>query len=96
MATVWEREQIAKKDAKKSKASAAKQEKDAAQQAKVNEEFNEKKTAASSAGDPVAQLKAWCQKPPYLDLTNDVKVSLIDILSFCCNSDPSCLFETQR
>lgn len=30
MATVWEREQIAKKDAKKSKANAAKQEKDAA------------------------------------------------------------------
>ncbi len=54
MATVWEREQIAKKDAKKSKANAAKQEKDAAQQAKVNEEFNEKQAAASSAGDTVA------------------------------------------
>ena len=80
MSTAWEREQIAKKEAKKSKVSAAKQEKDAAQQAKVNEEFNEKQAGANAASDPVGQLKAWCQKPPYLDLSQDVKVSRLVLI----------------
>lgn len=42
MATAFTRERDAKKDAKKAKASAAKEEKNRQQQAKVVEEFNEK------------------------------------------------------
>ena len=77
MATVFERERDAKRDAKAAKRKAEKDEKNRQQQAKVVEEFNEKEAAANAAGDPIQKLKAWCSKPPYLDLTNDVKVSQI-------------------
>ena len=40
------------------------------------EELNEKQAAVDAAGDPMQKIKAWWQKPPYLDLTNDVKVSV--------------------
>jgi len=75
MATSYTRERDAKKEAKKAKSNAAKEEKNRQQQAKVVEEFNEKQTNAGAAADPVGKLKAWCQKPPYLDLTQEVKVS---------------------
>jgi len=73
--TAFQVEQEAKKSAKAAKAAAAKQEKERAQQDKVIQEFNEKQAAASSASDAVGQLKAWCSKPPYLDLTTEYKVS---------------------
>ena len=69
MATAFTRDRDAKRDAKKAKAKAEKEEKNRQIQAKVVEEFNEKQTAAGAAGDPVQKLKAWCSKPPYLDLT---------------------------
>ena len=73
--TAFQVEQEAKKSAKAQKAAAAKQAKEDAQQEKVIQEFNEKQAAANSAADAVGQLKAWCQKPPYLDLTTEYKVS---------------------
>ena len=73
MATVFERERNAKRDAKKTKAKADKEEKNRQIQAKVVEEFNEKQTAAAAASDPVQKLKVWCSKPPYTDLTGEVK-----------------------
>lgn len=75
MSTAWEREQNAKKAAKAAKSKADKEAKEAAQQGKVMEEFNEKQTNADATADPVQKLKAWCSKPPYSDLGNDVKVS---------------------
>ena len=78
MATVFERERNSKRDAKKVKAKADKEEKNRQIQAKVVEEFNEKTTAAAAAADPVQKLKAWCSKPPYADLTTEVKVSRIN------------------
>ena len=51
--TAFQVEQEAKKSAKAQKATAAKQEKERAQQDKVIQEFNEKQAAASSASDAV-------------------------------------------
>ena len=76
MATAFTRERDAKKAAKDAKKKAEKEEKERQQQAKVMEELNEKQAAVDAAGDPMQKIKAWCQKPPYLDLTNDVKVSV--------------------
>ena len=75
MSTAFTRERDAKRAAKAAKKKADKEEKNRQIQAKVDEEFNEKQAAAAAAGDPVQKLKAWCQKPPYADLTNNVKVS---------------------
>ena len=76
MSTAFTRERDAKRDAKVAKKKADKDEKNRQIQAKVVEEFNEKDTAAASAADPIQKLKVWCSKPPYADLTNDVKVSV--------------------
>ena len=76
MSTAFTRERDAKRAAKEAKKKADKEEKERAQQAKVVEEFNEKQTQANAAGDPCAKLKAWCSKPPYLDLGNEIKVRL--------------------
>ena len=75
MSTAFTRERDAKRAEKAAKKKAAQEEKNRQIQAKVDEEFNEKQAAAAAAGDPVQKLKAWCQKPPYTDLTNNVKVS---------------------
>ena len=75
MATAFTRERDAKKAAKEAKAKADKDAKNKQQQDKVQGEFNEKKAAADGASDPIGKIKAWCSKPPYLDLTQDVKVS---------------------
>ena len=75
MATAFTRERDAKKAAKEAKMKAEKEAKNKQQQDKVVAEFNEKKAAADAASDPIGKLKAWCSKPPYLDLTEDVKVS---------------------
>ena len=75
MATAYTRERDSKRDAKAAKAKADKEEKNRQQQAKVVEEFNAKKASADGSSDAVQKIKAWCQKPPYLDLTNEVKVS---------------------
>ena len=75
MSTAFTRERDAKKAEKANKRKAEKEEKNRQIQAKVVEEFNEKEAAANAAGDPIQKLKAWCSKPPYTDLTNDVKVS---------------------
>ena len=82
MSTQFTRERDAKKAAKEAKKKADKEEKNRQIQAKVVEEFNEKEAAANAAGDPMQKLKAWCSKPPYNDLTNDVKVSSIDMILF--------------
>ena len=84
MATAFTRERDAKKEAKRAKAAAEKEEKNRQQQAKIVEEFNEKQANANGASDPVGKLKAWCSKPPYLDLTNDVKVSVYLLLANLC------------
>ena len=75
MSTAFTRERDAKKASKDAKKKAEKEEKNRIQQAKVVEEFNEKQSAADAATDSIQKLKAWCSKPPYLDLTNDIKVS---------------------
>ena len=75
MSTAFTRDRDAKKAAKKAKKQGEKEEKERAQQAKVDEEFAEKQAAANAAADPIGKIKAWCSKPPYLDLTNNVKVS---------------------
>ena len=75
MATAFTRERDAKKAAKEAKAKADKDAKNKQQQDNVQGEFNEKKAAADGASDPIGKIKAWCSKPPYLDLTQDVKVS---------------------
>ena len=78
MATAFTRERDAKKAAKESKAKAEKEAKNRQQQDKVNAEFNEKKAAADATADPIGKIKAYCTKPPYLDLALDgvdVKVS---------------------
>ena len=75
MSTQFTRERDAKKAEKSAKRKADKDEKNRQIQAKVVEEFNEKEAAANAAGDPIQKIKAWCSKPPYADLTNDVKVS---------------------
>ena len=74
MSTAFTRERDAKRAAKEAKKKADKEEKERAQQAKVVEEFNEKQTQANAASDPCGKLKAWCSKPPYLDLGNEIKV----------------------
>ena len=92
MSTAFTRERDAKRAAKEAKKKADKEEKERAQQAKVVEEFNEKQTQANAAGDPCAKLKAWCSKPPYLDLGNEIKVRLSNsrrktpMFSFLTNS----------
>ena len=73
--TAHEREVAAKKEAKRAKAAAEKAEKQRQVQAKVVEEFNEKKTQADAAADVCGKVKAWCSKPPYLDAGVEVKVS---------------------
>ena len=74
MSTAWTREQEAKKAKKAAAKKAEKEKKEREQQAKVVEEFNEKQSAADAAGDSIQKIKAWCQKPPYLDLTDEIKV----------------------
>ena len=69
------REQDEKKASKKSKKDNEKSSKEKQQQDKVVAEFNEKQTKAESAATPVEKIKAWCSKPPYLDLTDEIKVS---------------------
>mmetsp|Transcript_31218 Transcript_31218/g.38554 ORF Transcript_31218/g.38554 Transcript_31218/m.38554 type:complete len:125 (-) Transcript_31218:181-555(-) len=73
MSTAFTRERDAKKAAKEAKAKAEKEAKNKQQQDKVIAEFNEKKAQADSAADPIGKLKAWCSKPPYLDLYQEVK-----------------------
>ena len=73
MSTAYERERASKKAEKKSKKKTDKAEKDRQQQAKVVEQHNEKLAAVNEASDPVGKLKAWCSKPPYLDLENEIK-----------------------
>ena len=75
MSTAFTRERDAKKASKDAKKKAEKEEKNRIQQAKVVEEFNEKQSAADAGADSIQKIKAWCQKPPYLDLTDDIKVS---------------------
>ena len=73
MSTAFTRERDAKKANKEAAKKAAKEEKERAQQAKVDQEFSEKQAKADSAADDLQKLQAWCSKPPYLDLTNNVK-----------------------
>ena len=49
------------------------------QQEKVDQEFAEKQANVQSAPDDIQKLKAWCSKPPYLDLSRNVKVSLSNL-----------------
>ena len=84
MQTAYQREQAAKKGAKKDKKANEKAEKERVQQEKVLAEFLEKQTAAqAAANDPVAQLKAWCSKPPYLDLTEEIKKNTYNLIITC-------------
>ena len=75
MTTSFTKERDAKLAAKVAKKKAETDEKERQQQAKVVEEFTDKQTKAAAAADPMGKLKAWCNKPPYLDLTNEIKVS---------------------
>ena len=84
MQTTYQKEQMAKKNAKKDKKSNEKAEKERIQQEKVLTEFLEKQTAAqAAASDPVQQLKAWCSKPPYLDMTEEIKRNTFNLIMTC-------------
>ena len=79
-----QKEREAAKEAKRAKAAAEKEEKNRQQMAKVVEEWNEKQANAASASSPVDKLKALCSKPPYLDITGEVKVRPTDP----CSTNP--------